>query len=107
MRQATTCLPGQGPERALVVAGEPAKARELSEAALDDRLSPRWQHRAALGPRVLDHLSRMPRAFAAQAGSSPAYGWKKTTAPPVDLAARLEALKGCAGQTCRAAKDTP
>jgi hypothetical protein len=77
MRQATTCLPGQGPERALVVAGEPAKARELSEAALDDRSSPRRQHRAAFGPRVLDHLGRMPRAFAAQAGSSPAYGWKK------------------------------
>jgi N-acetylglucosamine-6-sulfatase len=29
------------------------------------------------------------------------------TSPPVDLATRLEALKGCAGATCRAAEDGP
>ena len=28
-------------------------------------------------------------------------------APPVDLAARLEALKGCAGDGCRKAEDGP
>jgi N-acetylglucosamine-6-sulfatase len=29
------------------------------------------------------------------------------TSPPLDLATRLEALKGCAGATCRAAEDGP
>ncbi len=30
-----------------------------------------------------------------------------TTAPPLDLMARLQALEGCAGETCRTAEDRP